>query len=49
MKSKIVECFDYRTLEVEDHLRKWKIPDSEIREEMENLARDHSGETETED
>ena len=49
MKSKMIECFDYRTLEVEDQLRKWKIPESEIRLEMENLARDHSGETETED
>ena len=49
MKSKIIECFDYRTLEVEDNLRKWKIPDSEIRTEMENLARDHSGEVEATD
>lgn len=49
MKSRITECFDYRTLKVDDELRKWKIPDSEIEAEMENLARDHSGETEVTD
>ena len=44
MKSKMTECYDYRLLEVPEELKKWKIPDSEISQELENLARDHSTE-----
>ncbi len=44
MKSKMINCNDYRQLPVADDLRRWKIADSEILEELEALARDHSGE-----
>jgi len=42
MKSKMKNCYDYKQLEVADELRNWRIPDREIAEELEALARDHS-------
>lgn len=42
MESKMTKCYDYKQLEVADELRRWHIPDSEIEEELEALARDHS-------
>lgn len=47
MKSGMVNCFDYKELEVPKELGLWHIPDSEIEEELSALAKDHSGEEET--
>ncbi len=44
MRSRVVTCYDYRTLPVDPKLCQWHIPDSEIQAELEALARDHSGE-----
>ena len=49
MKSKMLNCYDYTQLEVADELGRWRYPDSEIQEELEALARDHSGEEEMEE
>lgn len=48
MQSKMTSCYDYKQVEIKDELRKWKIPDREIRGELEALARDHSKEIEVE-
>lgn len=48
MKSKIISCYNYKQVEVPEELTRWHIPDSEIKEELEALARDHSGEEEIE-
>ncbi len=42
MKSKMINCYDHRQLEVAEELRHWHIPDSEIASELEALAQDHS-------
>ncbi|MCI9452376.1 MAG: hypothetical protein HFG83_00820 [Dorea sp.] len=47
MKSRMVNCFDYKKLDVPKDLGLWHIPDSEIEEELRALAKDHSGEEET--
>lgn len=49
MKSKMINCYDYTQLEVAEELGRWRYPDSEIQEELEALARDHSGEEEMEE
>ncbi len=46
MNSKIVACYDYSKLEVQEELGRWHIPDSEIEAELEALAKDHSREEE---
>lgn len=43
MNSRIVNCYDYKTLEVPEALGRWHIPDSEIEAELEALAKDYSG------
>lgn len=48
MKSRIVNCYDYKKLEVAKELGRWHIPDSEIEAELAALAKDHSGEEEAE-
>ncbi len=48
MKSKMTDCYDYKLLDVPEEMGRWHIPDSEIEAELEALARDHSGEEETE-
>ena len=48
MKSRMTSCYDYKLLEVPEELGRWHIPDSEIEAELEALAKDHSGEEETE-
>lgn len=48
MKSRMTDCYDYKLLEVPEEMGRWHIPDSEIEEELEALAKDHSGEEETE-
>lgn len=50
MNSKMVKCFDYRTLEVPQELRKWQDgdPNKEIADELERLARDYSREKQIE-
>ncbi len=48
MNSRIVNCFDYKTLEVSEELGRWHIPDSEIETELEALAKDYSGAEEIE-
>ncbi len=48
MKSRMMSCYDYRLLEVPKEMRRWHIPDSEIEAELLALAKDHSGEEETE-
>lgn len=48
MKSRMTNCYDYKELKVPEELGRWHIPDSEIEAELEALARDHSGEEETE-
>ncbi len=40
MKSRIVNFFDYTTLEIPEELTKWHIPEEEIRKELEALAAD---------
>ncbi len=47
MNSRIVNCYDYKTLKVPEELGRWHISDSEIEAELEALAKDHSGEGET--
>lgn len=44
MKSKVINCYDYRQLTVSKEQGKWRYPDSVIRNELEALAKDHSGE-----
>lgn len=48
MKSRVKECYDYKKVEIADELRRWHIPDSEIEQELEKLAKDHSGEEQIE-
>lgn len=50
MKSKIINCFDYRTLEVPQDLRRWQgeNPDQEIADELERLSGDYSCEEQIE-
>lgn len=48
MNSRMVNCYDYKSLEVPEELGRWHIPDSEIKEELQALAKDHSGEEEVE-
>ncbi len=49
MKSGVISCFDYKTLEVPEELTKWKIPDEEITAELSALAGDHAIEESVED
>lgn len=49
MKSRMLNCYDYKKIEIPEEYRKWHIPDNEIAEELEALARDHSREYEPED
>ncbi len=42
MKSRMIECYDYRELDVPRELGRWHIPDSEIEEELKALAKDYS-------
>lgn len=40
MKSRIVNLFDYNTLEIPDELKKWHYPDDEIYRELDALSAD---------
>lgn len=46
MKSKMVNCYDYRQVKVEEGSGRWRIPDGEIETELTALAKDYSGEEE---
>ena len=48
MRSKLTQCYDYRQLAVPEELKKWRFPESQIDEELEALARDHSSEQQME-
>lgn len=49
MKSKMLACYDYTNLPVDEEKTRWKISDEEIMQELERLADDHSEEFEPED
>jgi hypothetical protein len=44
LKSGVVSCFDYRTLEIPEELTKWKISDEEIEAELKALSGDYASE-----
>ena len=46
MKSKIIDFFDYNTLEIPTELKKWHIPEEEIQNELEALAADNASQAE---
>lgn len=49
MKSKIIDFFDYNTLEIPTELKKWHIPEEEIQNELEALAADNASQAEVTD
>lgn len=46
MESKMINCYDYRQLEVPKELGNWRYPESMIANELEILAREHSNDEE---
>lgn len=44
MKSKMIHCYDYKLLPIDQNKTKWRIEDSEIEKELEMLAVDNSKE-----
>ncbi len=49
MNSRIVNFFDYTTLEIPEELTKWHIPEEEIRKELQALAADSAMQSEVTD
>ena len=49
MKSKIIDFFDYNTLDIPTELKKWHIPEEEIQNELEALAADNASQAEVTD
>ena len=49
MNSKLTCCFNYHTLTIPEELRRWKIPQEEIEQELRSLAADHASDQLVED
>lgn len=49
MNSKLTCCFNYHTLSIPPQLRRWKIPQEEIQQELQALAADHASNQPVED